>query len=587
MSNDAQKPAGEDTFARRRALLDEWVSLEQEIAGLQARQAVLLAERLEMTATDPDADLNAGEVSLRSLAAEYAAAAHIPPSTASIRLTDAWVLVRQFPATLDALAAGAISRRHVDVILTEAPIVSDHEDATEVRAAYEAQVVPFASQDTAARTRAHARAVSGRLCPETLTEAHQRARAERSVSVRPDGDGMAVLIAILPEILAYAIHDRLTGQAKTVRAARSTGKRACRRPLPEYEPEFPEDRTSLDEHLQKIVDDVPSWEHARRPDTSSGTPAESPVGAAHIDTDTDTDADADEVIITEADLPLWERVPDGPEPVMPAVFVGHPGRSGPPGIPDFEDDWFDEQLAALEAAFYDSPLTEDPGPPAHRSGHDVIEDGVRSGEETVDEDPSTAFMDDTRSMDQLRADILTDLLLAADATTLAQTGLESIHATVQVAVPASTLIGADERFADHDGHGPLLPDTARMLAGLAPSWTRLFIDPTGLVTETDTYTPTAAMKRYLRARDQHCRFPGCRAPVHRCQIDHNIDHAKGGPTALGNLANFCTGHHPLKHPDLADEDRWTARQLPGGTIEWTSPLGRTYTDHPTRRVLFT
>jgi hypothetical protein len=95
------------------------------------------------------------------------------------------------------------------------------------------------------------------------------------------------------------------------------------------------------------------------------------------------------------------------------------------------------------------------------------------------------------------------------------------------------------------------------------------------------------MKRYLRARDQHCRFPGCRAPAHRCQIDHNRDHAKGGPTAVSNLALFCTSHHPLKHPDVDDRDRWTAKQLDDGVILWTSPLGRSYTDEPPLRVMFT
>jgi hypothetical protein len=94
------------------------------------------------------------------------------------------------------------------------------------------------------------------------------------------------------------------------------------------------------------------------------------------------------------------------------------------------------------------------------------------------------------------------------------------------------------------------------------------------------------MKKFLRARDQRCRFPGCHVPASRCEIDHNHDHAQGGRTELSNLADFCAGHHPLKHPDLDDVLRWTARQLPDGTVRWTSPLGRDYDDHPPRRVMF-
>ncbi|MEJ6556224.1 HNH endonuclease signature motif containing protein, partial [Microbacterium esteraromaticum] len=138
-----------------------------------------------------------------------------------------------------------------------------------------------------------------------------------------------------------------------------------------------------------------------------------------------------------------------------------------------------------------------------------------------------------------------------------------------------------------DGHGTLHPDIARHLAGHTTGWTRLFIDPTGLVTETDTYTPTEPMRRYLRARDQHCRFPGCRMPIHRCETDHTHDWALGGPTRTDNLAHLCLTHHALKHPDIPEQFRWTARQLPDWSLEWTSPAGRTHHDPPPRRVMFT
>ena len=194
--------------------------------------------------------------------------------------------------------------------------------------------------------------------------------------------------------------------------------------------------------------------------------------------------------------------------------------------------------------------------------------------------------DDTRTIDQVRADLLADLLLAADPSEALGTGLDGIQARIQVTVAASTLAGADDRPAELDGFGPLHPDIARELAGRNTGWSRLFLDSTGMVTETDTYTPTEGMRRHLRARDQHCRFPGCRMPVHRCDIDHNHDHARGGKTRIDNLSHFCRGHHVLKHPDIDVRHRWTARALPDGSIEWHSPLGRTYPDPAPRRVMF-
>jgi len=193
---------------------------------------------------------------------------------------------------------------------------------------------------------------------------------------------------------------------------------------------------------------------------------------------------------------------------------------------------------------------------------------------------------DGRTRRQIEADVLTDLLLAATPSEILGTGLENITATVQVTVAATTLAGEDDHIAELDGHGPLHPDTARELARLATGWNRLFLDHDGMVTAVDRYTPTRGMKRYLRARDQRCRFPGCHTPAARSQIDHNHDYALGGPTAIDNLACFCPAHHALKHPDLDEQFRWTARQRPDGTVEWTSPTGRTYADPPPRRVMF-
>ena len=221
----------------------------------------------------------------------------------------------------------------------------------------------------------------------------------------------------------------------------------------------------------------------------------------------------------------------------------------------------------------------------------LLDESAIFGDDTFTTDPLPepcveVIPADTRTMDHLRADLLTDLLLTSDPTTPRGTAVEHVQARIQVTVAATTLAGADDRPAELDGFGPIDPDIARELAAGTGGWSRLFLDPSGMITETDTYTPTEAMRRFLRARDQHCRFPGCRMPVHRCQIDHNHDHALGGRTSLDNLSHFCTGHHVLKHPGIDARHRWSAHQRAGGDIEWISPLGRSYTDAAPRRVMF-
>ncbi|GAD32780.1 hypothetical protein MTS1_00123 [Microbacterium sp. TS-1] len=202
----------------------------------------------------------------------------------------------------------------------------------------------------------------------------------------------------------------------------------------------------------------------------------------------------------------------------------------------------------------------------------------------------SSFIDDARTIDQVRADVLSDLLLAGTpaldptATGDGDGTLGAIRAHVQVAVSALTLMGQDDGPADLAGRSPIDANTARELAGNATSWDRLLTHPvTGTVLECDSYRPTAAMVRLLRARDRHCRFPGCRQPAIRCELDHTIAASDGGATHVCNLANLCKRHHDVKH-----HTRWRVRQLPGGRLVWTSPIGRIYReDAPPPLVAFT
>ncbi len=193
---------------------------------------------------------------------------------------------------------------------------------------------------------------------------------------------------------------------------------------------------------------------------------------------------------------------------------------------------------------------------------------------------------DVRSTDQVRADILADLLLTAapDADpTRTDDGpgtLGAIRARVQVVVPALSVLNPEREHIDPAelvGHGPIDIDTARHLAETTRvPWDRVLTHPvTGAVLCTDTYQRTAAIDRYLRASDRHCRWPGCTAPAVRCEVDHNLDYALGGKTHVCNLCHFCQRHHTQKK-----FTRWQVRQLPGGVIEFTSPTGRIYTDLP-------
>ncbi|GAB3406024.1 hypothetical protein GCM10027515_20110 [Schumannella luteola] len=208
---------------------------------------------------------------------------------------------------------------------------------------------------------------------------------------------------------------------------------------------------------------------------------------------------------------------------------------------------------------------------------------------TADAAAGSAGESDRRMVDQIRADVFSDLLLAGTpaldptANGDAPGALGAIRAQVQVTVSALTLLGDDENPADLVGRSPIDAGTARYLAGDAPSWTRVLTDPVdGTTVAVDRYRPTVEQRRHLRARDQHCHWPGCRTAAVRCELDHTIDAALGGPTALTNLAHLCQRHHSMKQFTA-----WRVRQHPGGILEWTSPTGRTYReDAPAPTVAF-
>jgi hypothetical protein len=89
------------------------------------------------------------------------------------------------------------------------------------------------------------------------------------------------------------------------------------------------------------------------------------------------------------------------------------------------------------------------------------------------------------------------------------------------------------------------------------------------------YRPSTALDRFLRARDRRCRFPGCRRPVAKGELDHRIRYPDG-PTAATNLAGFCVGHHRGKH----QAPGWEHHLAPDGTLTVTTPTGLTAITEP-------
>jgi hypothetical protein len=492
---------------------------------------------------------------VRALAAELGAAVRESSGRVQQKMVDAITLTTRFPTTTTALREARITARHAGIIREHGARLPDGD----VLEAYERKAVGFAEDASVPQLRVFVKTLADQLLPETITQRHERARKTRGVWMRDLEDGMAELGIVHSAAVIHGIHDRLTRMGKAIE---SDERRQAREAKEAREAE-------LARAAVAAGSDAAYWgfrdartrveEHGHR-----GLREQSRTGAADA------------------------------LPGSRASTAGHDGlsrrRAG-------------SSASIRRDAF--GQVLDDNGHPRHPDNPDTAPrttTGQNTGTTTEpdpDTDPHTdadADADvDARSLDELRADIAADLLLTGAPTAhvicddSGRNLLEGIRATVQVAIPATTLTGTDDtdtaaagNAAFLAGHGPIDPHTARRLAGTATGWDRLFRHPdTGVLLTVDRYTPTELQKRFLKARDETCRFPCCRTPASRADADHTIDWQYGGETNINNLGYLCRAHHMVKH-----HTPWTVTQLPGGVLEWTSPLGTTYPDVPQPTVRF-
>lgn len=231
---------------------------------------------------------------------------------------------------------------------------------------------------------------------------------------------------------------------------------------------------------------------------------------------------------------------------------------------------------------------------------------------------------DSRTRDQIRADVLVDLLLGPPAqgpveasprgglgpasdserpgSPAASSGGRSQLPTgnspgadggaqrpeIQVIVSLDTLLGMADDPAEIPGLGPVPAETARFLSADS-RWRAWVTDASGTVVATGSrgYVPGSALARLVRAREPFCRMPGCRHPAERCDLDHTVAYPLGG-TDPGNLGPLCRRHHVLKthvgwelqpaaHPHPKHQDTSSAPPA----WRWRTPAGFSVPGHPT------
>jgi len=175
---------------------------------------------------------------------------------------------------------------------------------------------------------------------------------------------------------------------------------------------------------------------------------------------------------------------------------------------------------------------------------------------------------DARTRDQRRADALTGFLDAHC----------TYQVTVDVVIPADTLIGDNEYGAETRQLGPIPSELARQLC-FSPDarWRRLVTDPlSGRLVDlsAQTYRIPQHIRNAVKARDLTCRFPGCHRRAEYLDCDHIVPWPTGRTRAV-DLAGLCRHHHRIK-----THSAWQVRHdpsIPRHDLIWTSPLGTQHT----------
>lgn len=177
--------------------------------------------------------------------------------------------------------------------------------------------------------------------------------------------------------------------------------------------------------------------------------------------------------------------------------------------------------------------------------------------------------DETRTIDQIRADIFLDLLEGGNHTA-------GRGAIIDIGVDLTTLARLDDNPGQIPGWGPVIADIARQVTHDQPdaSWQVTVTHPDNghpMWAGVTRRRPDTTQTRHVTSRNPTCVFPGCRMPAADCDLDHTQAWANGGPTTPDNLAPLCRHDHRLKHH--AGSNLQTTNP---GQYTWTTPLGHGY-----------
>jgi Domain of unknown function (DUF222) len=130
-----------------------------------------------------------------------------------------------------------------------------------------------------------------------------------------------------------------------------------------------------------------------------------------------------------------------------------------------------------------------------------------------------------------------------------------------------------------DAQGRVVDPRAAVAASLVGQVRRLVIAADGVVLNMGRRQRlfTGQVREAVLLSARRCTVIGCNIPGHRCQADHLVPAARGGPTDVANGGPACRFHNPFKNNGMRTmrdaKGRWHTYRPDGTEIGW--PVLRT------------
>jgi hypothetical protein len=208
--------ADESALVERIAQL-EWLKSAAAAAQARVTAALDVARRSAEAARGVPAAKRG-----RGLGSEVALARRDSPNRGGRHLGFARALVHEMPHTLAALEAGVLSEWRATLIVRESACL-DVEDRRTLDAELCSDIAELDGLGDA-RITAEAKKIAYRLDPHAVVDRAVRAESERTVTIRPAPDSMAIVTALLPMSQGVAVYAALHRAADTCGDGRGHGQ---------------------------------------------------------------------------------------------------------------------------------------------------------------------------------------------------------------------------------------------------------------------------------------------------------------------------------------------------------------------------